>query len=368
MALVQPLLGFGPGTFPDVYPAYQPASFWLAFVPAAHNEYLQTAVECGLPALLLLLLFLWAVLRETGSRLLKTTAFEEVPRELMISEFVFFLVLLEGIHNLVDFTFHEWCHRLVILGFVTMALSQKKLGDDVKVFLEFSRRAFMAGFLILFVFIFWTLGVGSLRDYFAKAYNFKATLAYEQQDLDSAEDFSRKSLDLRQDLMESWDLLGAIEDVRGERSSKPHEKRKFFDAAEQFYEKAAQLSPYSRIPVENRVRLMMVQGRLEDALDLQNDLIQRAPQYPPSYINQGKILLALGHAQEAIASAQKAIDLDYAFIPSYLLKEKAMEAIGKKKDAIQVYRSIEEILKKINNPDLQDRLNQIESAIQKLQK
>jgi len=367
MALTQPLLGFGPGTFADVFPAYQPAAFWNAFVPAVHNEFLQTTIECGFPALVLTLLFLWYILRETGGRVLRTPTFKEASREDLVGEYVFYLVILEGLHNFVDFTFHEWCHRLVLLGFVTFALSRKKAVGDVEVSLNLSRRAYLAGAGVLGVFILWALGLGSYKDYVAKIYNFNASLAYEHQDLDAAEFFSDKSLSLRGDFMEPWDLLGAIADVRGERSDKPVEKRKFFETAEQYYERAGQASPYSLTPLENRVHLMMVQRRTEEALELQKELIEKASQNPQAYVDQSDILLALGRVQEAIISAQKAIDLDYAYVPGYLRKARAMEALGKKQDAIQVYKTIEEILKKIDNPGLADKIQQLESYIQNLQ-
>ena len=367
MAMNQPLLGFGPGTFADVFPSYQPAAFWNASVPAVHNEYLQTAIECGFPALLLTAFFLWVLLQETGQRVLKTPAFKEAPKEDLVSEYVFYLVILEGLHNFVDFTFHEWCHRLVLLGFATFALSRKRATGDVEVSLGLSRRAYLLGAALLAVFILWALGRGGYKDYMAKLYNFNATLAYQQQNLDLAEIFSRKSLDLRGDFMEPLDLLGAIADVRGERSEKSVEKRKYFEAAEQYYETAGQASPYSLAPLQNRVHLMIVQGRFEAALELQTQLVQKSPEYPPAYIQQGEILLHMGRAQEAIAAAQKAVDLDYYFLPGQDLKARAMEALGKRSDALQVYKTIKEILKQFPNSENAERLKMIDARIEKLQ-
>lgn len=367
MAMSQPLLGFGPGTFADVFPSYQPASFWNAFVPAVHNEYLQTTIECGFPALLLTLLFLWYILRETGQRVLQTPTFKAAPPEDMVLEYVFYLVILEGLHNFVDFTFHEWCHRLVLLGFVTFALSRKRVTGDVEVSLGLSRRAYLSGAVVLVFFILWAIGLGGYKDYVAKIYNFNATMAFQDQSLDSAEFFSNKSLALRGDFMEPLDLLGAISDVRGERSGKPSEKRKYFEMAEQYYVKASQASPYSLAPLENRVHLMMVQRRMEEALDLQKELVEKAPQNPQVYVDQSDILLAMGRIQEAIISAQKAIDLDYAYVPGYLRKARAMEALGKKQDAIQVYKTIEDILKKMDKASLEDKIQQLDSYIQNLQ-
>ncbi|GEM_PF-1156041 len=367
MAMTQPLLGFGPGTFADVFPSYQPAAFWNAFVPAVHNEYLQTTIECGFPALLLTLLFLWYVLRETGQRVLQTPTFKQVPPEDMVSEYAFYLVILEALHNFVDFTFHEWCHRLVLLGFVTFALSRRRVAGDVEVSLDLSRRAYLTGAGVLGVFIVWALGLGGYKDFVAKIYNFNANLAYQQQELDSAEFFSNKSLSMRSDFMEPWDLLGAVADVHGERSASSPEKRKYFETAEQYYQKASQASPYSLAPLENRVHLMMVQRRLDEALDLQKELVEKAPQNPQVYVDQSDILLAMGRIQEAIISAQKAIDLDYAYVPGYLRKARAMEALGKNQDAIQVYKAIEDILKKIDKAGLADKIQQLDSYIQNLQ-
>lgn len=367
MAMSQPLLGFGPGTFPDVFPAYQPAAFWNTFVPATHNEYLQAAIECGLPALLLTLLFLWYILGETGSRTLKTPVFKEVPKDDLVLEYAFYLVLLEAVHNAVDFTFHEWCHRLVILGFATFAISRKKLTGDVEVSLGLSRRVYLAGTVILVLFVVWALGLGGYKDFMARIYNFNASYNNEQGDLDSAEYFIKKSIGFRQDCTDSWDLLGAVEAKRGVAALKPSEKRKHFALAEQYFEKATQLSPYSPGPMKDQVRLMMIQGRLDEALDLQNELIGKAPQNPQVYVDQCDILLAMGRIQEAIVSAQKAIDLDYAYIPSYLRKARAMEILGKKNDAVKVYKTIEDILKQVNNPEYADRMAEIDAHIRKLQ-
>lgn len=53
------LAGSGIGTFPSVYPQYEdPATIERTFVNHAHNEYLEIALEAGLPGMLLLALFL----------------------------------------------------------------------------------------------------------------------------------------------------------------------------------------------------------------------------------------------------------------------------------------------------------------------
>ena len=54
--------GSGPGTFPEVYPRFQPAEF-VGFVNHAHNDYLEWLFETGLAGLALLTLLLYCYLR-----------------------------------------------------------------------------------------------------------------------------------------------------------------------------------------------------------------------------------------------------------------------------------------------------------------
>jgi O-antigen ligase len=64
----KPILGFGLGTFPDVYPQYRsfPTNF---FINEAHNDYLQLLVEMGGAGFATMLWFLWAVYRNAIRKL-----------------------------------------------------------------------------------------------------------------------------------------------------------------------------------------------------------------------------------------------------------------------------------------------------------
>ncbi len=167
MAVEQPLWGFGPGTFQTVYASFRPEFLWNTTTPAAHNEYLQVAAECGWPALGFTVLFLWAVIRRFWDRVRNTGAFQPLSTTARAAETAFYLMLFECAHNFVDFTFHEWSHRLVVFGVVTYALIEKPEPEDLRAEFRFSLRAFLAGSAILLVFLFWSLGVGSYRDYSA---------------------------------------------------------------------------------------------------------------------------------------------------------------------------------------------------------
>ena len=59
-----PLLGTGPGTFPDVFPRYRPVQGWHAFINYAHNDYLQIASEIGIIGLVSFFLIIITLLSQ----------------------------------------------------------------------------------------------------------------------------------------------------------------------------------------------------------------------------------------------------------------------------------------------------------------
>jgi O-antigen ligase len=90
-------LGSGAGTFADVYPAYEdPAEVTPTIVNHAHNDYLEAALEFGLPGVVLILIFLaWWTRR---ARLLwRPTAGDVLSQAAIVASAVLLL------HSLVDF-------------------------------------------------------------------------------------------------------------------------------------------------------------------------------------------------------------------------------------------------------------------------
>jgi O-antigen ligase len=68
MFLKRPILGWGLGTFPIVYPQFR--SFYTTFfVNQAHNDYLQLLVETGLAGFLIALWFLALMVRQAASKM-----------------------------------------------------------------------------------------------------------------------------------------------------------------------------------------------------------------------------------------------------------------------------------------------------------
>ncbi len=351
MVVAQPLFGFGPGTYPVVYPYYRPPGLWNTFNPFAHNEFLQVAAECGLPALFLVLLLIWAFVREFSVAAWKTSSFQNATSSLQSAELAFYLVLIETLHNTVDFTFHEWSHRLILLGFVTFAYREKRAQDDLRVNFQFSGRALMVSVVVIIFFIGWTLGIGGFRDYMARIYDFNSNRHQESGDLDGAETFARKSLIFRPNDMDPWNSLGAVEDARASMIKNPEEREKHFGLADSYFQKAIQCSPYAIDPQVNQVQSLIKRGRLSQALDLQSQLVAKGPEMPTSYADLARILLKMGRAKEAIAPAQKMIDQYPYFLPGYFLKAEALETLGRKKNALKAFEDARDMLKDLNLPD-----------------
>ena len=343
MAVAQPILGFGPGTFADVYPAFQPGSLWDKVITLTHDEYLQVAVECGLPAMILVLFFLVHLFRETGWGLRVPKAFRAAAPESAAAECAFFLLLLESAHNLVDFTFHEWSHRLVLMAFLTYSLRAPRAPENLRGQLEFSKPAYGGTVLLLALFLGWTMGVGAFRDALARLCDFQALGSINGNQLDKAEGMARRSLSYRSNYMNPWNTLGAIEDLRAEASKTPKEREGHFQLAEDYFGKALDLSPYSLTPVENLVRDMTSRGRLHQALDLQTELVKKAPGFPIYYFNLGMLQMKVGQPVQAVLSAEKAIEIAPFYLDAHLLKAQALEASGKRDEALRKYKELADL-------------------------
>ncbi len=351
MIMAQPIFGFGPGTFADVYPFFRPEGYWDVFNPFAHNEFLQAAAECGIPALILILLLLWVLLRDFSGVTLKTSIMDRHPSEVRTAELAFYLILFEGLHNSVDFTFHDWSHRLVLMGLVTFALREKKRGDLLQVTFQMTQPVFRTVLSVVFLLVFWILGWGGARDFSSRIYDLKGNLAQRIGDLDQAEKYAQKSLQQRPNFMDPWNTLGAVEDVRAERVNNFSQREKYFELADEYFQRAIQCSPYASEPRENQIQSLVLRGRLDQALDLQSQLMTKGPELPNNYLDLGSILVKMGRAREALKPAQKLVDKYPYFLPGYILKAQVLELMGRKNEALNVYEEARDMLQNIHMTD-----------------
>jgi O-antigen ligase len=364
MAMAQPLWGFGPGTFGDVYPIYRSGFLWNTVTDFAHNEYLQVAAECGLPALLFALLLLWSLLTNFWKSFRENSVFKTLSPQAQAAEFAFYMILFEAVHDLVDFTLHNWSHRLVLLGFLTFALKKNETHEDLKVSLKFSPRAQMVGLSALLVALLWVLGLGAFKDYLSQIYYLKSAGCLQSGDLDKGEMNADQSIFFRPNNTYPWNSLGYIADARASLAKTPRDREKLFTLAKKDFDQAVSLAPYSLEFQENEVQDLVKRGRLEDAVDLEKHLIEKAPEDPKHYLGLSMILVKLHRPGEALTPIQHALDIDDYFVPACLLKAQILEMLGRKREALKAYMKAQEVLKELH---LKDSTGQLDPHIQKLQ-
>ena len=95
-------LGSGPGTYPDVFPAFQPIELGRWFVKHAHNDYLEWLLEGGIIAAGLILLFIVVFLAQW--RRVWTPGTWSRMRFVQVAAGIGLLLL--ALHGLVDFNLH----------------------------------------------------------------------------------------------------------------------------------------------------------------------------------------------------------------------------------------------------------------------
>jgi tetratricopeptide (TPR) repeat protein len=363
MACDQPLFGFGPGSFEAVYPYYRSSDVWNATTPFAHNEFLQAAAECGWPALALIVLFVTVLFWNAWRLARKNPPFKPLAAPSRAAEISLLFLVYTLLHNLVDFTFHEWAILLVLVGFLTFALRNERV-SGVEINLEFSSSALKGLTGVIFLSLIWVLGIGAFRDTAARLDYFKAQQLEAQGQFKGAQDALAESLAYRSNLVESWTLLGDIALTQAVPEKDAAVKTAYFHLAEEDFNQAILVSPRSVTPKENQVELMELWGHWNQALDLQAGLTQKLPNLPTNYLKEGEILMLEGKYPEVLPVAQKAIDLDNYFLEAYLQKAKALELLGRRAQAIQVYRDIEVKLRSVG---LLDKIPLVENEIHRLQ-
>lgn len=95
-------IGSGPGSYPDVYPLFQPLELGRWFINHAHNDYAEWLFEGGLIAAALILLFLVLFLRQWGRVWTRDTW----SRSRFVQIGAGIGILLLALHSLVDYNLH----------------------------------------------------------------------------------------------------------------------------------------------------------------------------------------------------------------------------------------------------------------------
>jgi putative inorganic carbon (hco3(-)) transporter len=125
-----PLLGLGPGTFPDNYQRYaQELGFFVHEGPReAHNLYLQFAAELGTPGLLLLLALLFVLLRHLLARRRLTTS--RPDRAFTVAGIaVVGVVAVNGVFLHLAFARYLWLHVALIAAWCAVRPRRDDIPD-----------------------------------------------------------------------------------------------------------------------------------------------------------------------------------------------------------------------------------------------
>ncbi len=116
MIVARPWLGGGPGTFESIFLQVRPAGF-LGRPQFAHNDYLELWADCGLAALLAVMIIFIAVV----ARAFRCAKDPESRTKLGLGSAIAAGFIALGAHSLVDFNFHipaNWALTAVAAGLV----------------------------------------------------------------------------------------------------------------------------------------------------------------------------------------------------------------------------------------------------------
>jgi O-antigen ligase len=122
LILAKPLLGSGGGTFYTVFPAYQ-SELYSGYYDNAHNDYVQFAVELGIPTTallgLLVLYCLWLCIDTMRKR--KTALYQGVAFGCATA------IITMLLHSLVDYSLQAGANSMLFIAILCLAILTNKL-------------------------------------------------------------------------------------------------------------------------------------------------------------------------------------------------------------------------------------------------
>jgi tetratricopeptide (TPR) repeat protein len=112
------------------------------------------------------------------------------------------------------------------------------------------------------------------------------------------------------------------------------------------------ISTTESVPGENQYRLAnkhLVDGDLESALKIFNEVILLSPEYKEAYLGKAITLMQIGYMGASMKDFNRAIELDENFAEAYANRGILNDRIGRFKEAVSDYRKAVEL-----KPELDD--------------
>ena len=289
----RPWFGYGPGTFVWVYPRFKSMDSHMLF-NYAHNEYLHTAAEFGLPGLALISgIVLWMALS-----VLKRIRHVRRDRDAALIAGLLGVMLAEAVHAVFDFNLHIFSvwHTLTLVGGVVMGCLYAS--DEIRPFYlphRITKPVFITTGVAMIV-----LAAFAGQAYAGYGFHRLGEKAWERLRLDRAERLFRISAKVDPGYWRAYQGLGHVLRTRAIWNLDPTEKRKWSDQALQAYEKAWKLNVWD---VETRYAMATAHNQLGDkerALELMREVVRIHPTHLFYRNRLGLQLRQMGRYQEAL--------------------------------------------------------------------
>lgn len=308
--------GLGLQSFLYAFPAFRPAGLYR-LIDYAHNEYLQTVAELGVPGLLLIFCFYFCVLKQAW----KLGHLSQTPWKRALGIGGVISLIAFALHSLVDFPWH-----IPGVGFAWAAIAGLLTGvsfqSDPSPIKKFKIRLGFLRPLTLFVFLgvvalpcclYGAPFVSLVRADFAA---YQAKLNKHQDRLDLAAEFYRKASRLAGFRAEYWRGLGKVLSARALRD--PRQAPDFLREAEEAYGRALILVPYDAVSMNGLGVIRKSRGHFTEAGESLSESLKLDPNNPVYWKNWAELKHIQGDAESAARGFRKAAELSepFDFFPS----------------------------------------------------